>query len=543
METLRVVQLGAIGSGKTAFFNRLTSSNEPEISGGPSVTKQVVVGYITDTDIEIIDTPGFESESDKLLHVAGVVAALSLGNVNRILVFVKFERDDRMISSIRQILSPIKRYKDIVTIIVTHLDYSRNINEDQDRFSKRIKQDFNLDSILFYSNTDSNCQTIAKGVEEIITKSQFKSIQLQDSEIFSQFDLLQLDDQNQTLLEKNQTVILRQFRKIAGIYKFYIEQIDLENPQLIDILHELTFDIKSIANKCVEEFENLHGDVLNEFYDVQGVNIRYLHHIYLKKQIKLDLNNVIILAQKTMTKSKYHCYNFIKLCPNCKQPWIKVVGCDGLTKCGNRILPFEKDEIIDQASAPKKYQFMIEDNQLKVQAEDNQINNLTESEEFSYKLNELYKYFRKDRHFQEYLGQDFSKDAFLQLLQEKFGKILKGTILKINDDTKGKIIQQLKVYFYSLFKVSLKKEDQDKLIGCGITFNWAEQPPLRGPELNELLSQDLIDFFNRDQEKLLKDEAYFLEQSYKKLVKDAIEDQKHQKKILKSKTQPKGLQL
>lgn len=39
MKTLRVVQLGAIGSGKTAFFNRITSSNEPEVSGGDSVTK------------------------------------------------------------------------------------------------------------------------------------------------------------------------------------------------------------------------------------------------------------------------------------------------------------------------------------------------------------------------------------------------------------------------------------------------------------------------------------------------------------------------
>lgn len=38
----------------------------------------------------------------------------------------------------------------------------------------------------------------------------------------------------------------------------------------------------------------------------------------------------------------------------------------------------------------------------------------------------------------------------------------------------------------------------NKSIGCGIKFNWSEQPPLSGPELNELLSQDLIDFFNRD---------------------------------------------
>lgn len=45
---------------------------------------------------------------------------------------------------------------------------------------------------------------------------------------------------------------------------------------------------------------------------------------------------------------------------------MKVVGCDGDTICGNRILPFEKDEIIGQASAPKKFEIKIIDDQLRV---------------------------------------------------------------------------------------------------------------------------------------------------------------------------------
>ncbi|CAD8180580.1 unnamed protein product [Paramecium pentaurelia] len=534
MKTLSVVQLGVIGSGKTAFFNLITSSNEPEISGGPSVTKQVVVGQAIIGDFEIIDTPGFESESDKLLHAAGVVAALTIRDVNRILIFVKFERDDRMISSIRQVLSPIRRYKDIVTIVVTHFDYSRNQIEDQDRIQKRIKSEFNLDSILFYSKIYSDQVDISLKISNIITQSEFKSIQLQDSEIFSQFDLLQLDDYNQTKLEKNQTAILRQFRKIARIYRQFIEQIDLNDPLVIDILHELTLDIKAVANQHVEEFERLHGEELNEFYDVQGVNIRYLHHIYLKKQIRLDLINVINLSQKTMTKSQIHFYNFIKLCPNCKQPWIKVVGCDGETKCGNRILPFEKDEIIGQASAPKKFEIKIIDNQLRVdiiQNIDDQYS--TVNEEANSKFNQLYEYFKNDIHFQKYLGDNFDRQTFLNLMKEKLGKVMDDLYKKINNESKGKVIEQLKIYFYSLFKVENQDYNTNKSIGCGIKFNWSEQPPLSGPELNELLSQDLIDFFNRDQEKLLKDEAYFLEQSYKKLVKDAIDEQKKNKKIIK----------
>lgn len=44
--------------------------------------------------------------------------------------------------------------------------------------------------------------------------------------------------------------------------------MDLNDPLVIDILHELTLDIKAVANQHVEEFERLHGEELNEFYDV-----------------------------------------------------------------------------------------------------------------------------------------------------------------------------------------------------------------------------------------------------------------------------------
>ncbi|CAD8170807.1 unnamed protein product [Paramecium octaurelia] len=535
MKTFRIALLGSIGSGKTAFFNRITSSNEPEISGGPSVTKKVVVGQATEGEFEVIDTPGFESESDKLLHAAGVIAALTLGEVNRILIFAKFERDDRMVSSIRQILSPIRRYKDIVTILVSHFDHSRNIADDQDRFSQRIKSDFNIDSILFYSILSFDNVDISMKIFNIIQQSEYRSIQLQDSEIFSQFDLLQLDDYNQTKLEKNQTAILRQFRKTARIYKYFIESIDLNDPLLIDILHELTKDIKAVANQHVEEFEILHGDELNQFYDVQGVNIRYLHHIYLKKQIWLDLNNVIKLAQTTMTKSQIHIQHFIKLCPYCKQPWMKVFGCDGETKCGNRILPFEQDEIIGQASAPKKFQIKIVDNQLQVDIvcpTSQQYS--TVNEEISSKFNYIYQYFKTDIHFQKHLGQNFTILDLWNLMNQEFKNRLNDICKRINNENKGKALEQLRIYFYSFFKVENKDDNSDKSIGCGRKFNWSEQPPLSGPELNELLSQDLIDFFNRDQEKLLKDEAYFLELSYQKLVKQAIEEQKKNTKILSS---------
>ena len=103
---------------------------------------------------------------------------------------------------------------------------------------------------------------------------------------------------------------------------------------------------------------------MNEFYDTDGVNIRYLHHIYLKKEIRLDLDSVIQEAQKKMKESNKHCFNWIKQCPYCGLVWIKVVGCDSETTCGNRVF-CDYDELSEENSL-NKYEIFVSNNTVEV---------------------------------------------------------------------------------------------------------------------------------------------------------------------------------
>ncbi|CAD8180578.1 unnamed protein product [Paramecium pentaurelia] len=547
MSGLRVVLLGVIGSGKTALFNNLTNNKELVRQGGASVTKQVVVGEcVVGERIEVIDTPGFEADDDKLLHAAGVIAALSIGDVNRILLISKFERDGRMMNALQQVIAPITRYRNIITILVSHWDLSEHKDEDQKHIQKKIKDRFNIDSILYYSKFDDP-KIIALQILKIIGESKLMTIKLQDTEIYSQFDLLTLNYECQDKLEQNKINILKEFRKTAKVFINYInEGVNLNDPQAVDILHSISLEIKNIARQQIEQFEKQHGEELNKFYDTNGVNVRYLHHIYLKKEIKKDLEQVIKLAQEKMTKSNNHCFQCLKQCPYCKLIWIKVAGCDGVTTCGNRVHSFT-DEVLKSFSTPSRYLIKIESDKLvlkKIEVVNNNKIQIQKQKSDSVE-DEVYQLLKDDYYLKNLLGVNFTKDQLMKLIKEKrkfklFSFEFIYSLLKQGFD-QGEIINWL----YEELDIVRESEQQTnikiKKFGCGQNLVWSELPPLSGPELNELLSIELIDYFS-DQAQLIDDESKFLEKTYKELVNQAIQEQFINKKILKQQQQSVSVQ-
>ncbi|CAD8170809.1 unnamed protein product [Paramecium octaurelia] len=531
MDGLRVVLVGVIGSGKTAFFNNLTKNQEPVKHGGASVTKQVVVGQcIFGEQFEVIDTPGFEADEDKLLHAAGVIAALSIGDVNRILVITKFERDGVMMSALQQVIAPINRYRNMITIVVSHWDLSENIEQDQQRLAKKIKDKFNIGSILYYSKFNDP-KIIALQVQKIAIESKLTTIKLQDTEIFSQFNLLSLNYECQNKLEIDKEQIIKQFRKTAQLFiKYITEEVNLDDPKAVDILHFISLEVKNIANKQVEQFEIQHGDWLNEFYDTNGINVSYLHHIYLKKEIKRDLEQVIKLAQDKMTKSKNHCFYCLKQCPYCKLIWIKVAGCDGETTCGNRVYT-SSDSLLKNSSTKSRYKFELEPNKLvlkEIQPMNTQ--NQFQTQESSSTQEQIYQLIRDDKYLKKLLGQDFTMDQFEMLLlknKREYGSLyLIYSLISSNDEN-----DTIQMIYYILDIKSDSEVQKCKRFGCGQKLIWSELPPLSGPELNELLSIELIDYFN-DQAQLISDESKFLEAAYKDLVNQAIQEQYKNKKVI-----------
>lgn len=71
------------------------------------------------------------SSVDKLTHVAGVLAALTYGLVNRIIIVTKYERNDDIYSNIEMLYRPIYRYKELITIVLTHWDKCEKISDEE----------------------------------------------------------------------------------------------------------------------------------------------------------------------------------------------------------------------------------------------------------------------------------------------------------------------------------------------------------------------------------------------------------------------------
>lgn len=69
-----------------------------------------------------MDTPGYGADEDKIKHVAGVLAALAEGPLNRICLIVKFERIETMMKNIRDLVPAFMNFKVMITVIVTCWD-------------------------------------------------------------------------------------------------------------------------------------------------------------------------------------------------------------------------------------------------------------------------------------------------------------------------------------------------------------------------------------------------------------------------------------
>ncbi|CAD8085603.1 unnamed protein product [Paramecium sonneborni] len=551
MSQLRVVLLGVLGNGKTSLFNKITSANEPVTYGGKSVTKQIVIGQSMHGEFEIVDTPGFEAREDKLLHAAGVIAALSQGNVNRILIVVKCDRTDLMIKNIKKIIGTIQRYRDFITIVVSYWDelkrnYIQNqkkIEELKSELKQEILNNFNVSSVIF-SSIDDDPKTITKDIINIIVNSRFTNIKLLESEIYSQFDLLSLDDDNEKEYNSFMNKIKNAFRKISLNCIKYIKKQNVNDPDLIDKLHFLTLAIKQIANEEVEKFEIKYGEYMNELYDTDGINIQYLNHIYLKKEISYDLERVIMEAQKKMKESKNHCFNWIKQCPFCGLVWIKVIGCDNETTCGNRVNS-DYDDLLTKVNLENKFKIIVKNNLIDIEIEQSNQNQCEQSSEidsdqfYLKNLYMLYNSVKDDVIFQNQYGTIFDINTFHQLICSLIDlTFFRQFCLNINDLNKIESQNQWKQF---LSQNGYYSQIQDKSLGCGKKIVWKDLPPLSGPLLKELLSTELIDYFN-DQEQLLKDEANDiakeLERTYKNLVNQAIKEQlKNVKVIPKQKQQ------
>jgi predicted GTPase len=123
-----VVVIGQIGSGKTTLVNKLCKSNLSTRLLGQSVTRIWKLSSAYGKGFSVYDTPGFGTEKNKLQHAAAIVGALTNEKVSRILVVVKFDKIPTMKASLEVSLNPVKKYLELVTIVVTHWGLSNHLD-------------------------------------------------------------------------------------------------------------------------------------------------------------------------------------------------------------------------------------------------------------------------------------------------------------------------------------------------------------------------------------------------------------------------------
>jgi len=135
--------------------------------GGETVTRSVFSspsGF--GEKFNIMDTPGTLADEDKLAHAINLRMALIERPLSRIFLFIKFERHGAMIKNLAEQLFFLQKWKDLITVVVTHWDREvTNANKAEYEMTKKklLEKNDIVDSFIFIgikANPESACKAI-----------------------------------------------------------------------------------------------------------------------------------------------------------------------------------------------------------------------------------------------------------------------------------------------------------------------------------------------------------------------------------------------
>ncbi|CAK63694.1 unnamed protein product (macronuclear) [Paramecium tetraurelia] len=369
----RVVLIGFIGCGKTTLFNKICNTDFKVKQGGQSDTRQVFLKESCHGQgFRVLDTPGFGSSIKKIEHAVGVLNALTEGPLNQIFLVVKWERLGLMRKYIKDMVLIFMRYRNLVTIAVTHMDIAEKntLEKDKLEFANAMKS-FGLYSIVYFSIHDSKKQ-ICFDIDKIILRTEQQKVDLTETEFYTHFDLIEYMEELEMNLEVAKGQIVANFNKISKVVVKFIQEFDVNDKKISTVMHYLALEVKRLAEKEISEFERKNNDIFSQLYEqCSDPVIAYLVDFALKKELMDQVDNIVKLTQLKILNDQEHFFHYIKACPNCGLIWLKVSGCEGATNCGN--FP-DVDEYFNSYKETQKYKFDITEKGVKFQEMPN-INN------------------------------------------------------------------------------------------------------------------------------------------------------------------------
>ncbi|CAD8126935.1 unnamed protein product [Paramecium sonneborni] len=470
MNKKQIVLIGFTGSGKTTFFNLICKTQQLVQSGGNSVTRQTFLKASSyGSGFRVLDTPGFGSKQEKIIHAVGVLNALSEGPVHQIFLIVKWERLDMMQDFIKNMVTKFMRYRYLLTVTVTHWDTVDKSTVSQNKQQViDLSKSYGINSVIFVSKYDPG-EKICQQIDSILNKCEAEQVELTETEFYSNFDLLELQGELELSLECTKGEVIAKFRRIATVIKKFIEDFDGNNSSIHEIMHYLTLETKAVAENLISDFEIKNNAKFSQLYTQhKNPGLAYLIHFELKKELVMEIEEIIKLTQLKMKDDKAHFFNFIKACPHCGLIWLKVSGCEGETTCG--AFPI-KDEYFHDYKMPQKYEFKITENGINYK-----VNQVPQKQENKIQL----------------------KSSFLRFFMKK----------QDWDD-------------------EYKEPPKENLKGCGRKIVWDQIPDLSYQQLKILIDPGVLDYFAKEVPKEeLKDKLIKAQLSIKQQVEQAKIDLK-----------------
>ncbi len=117
--------MGRIGDGKTTLKNMLCGTAHEAGVASNSMTRKLFVNTVScgEDPFDIIDTPGTESNKDRLGHAYVLWNGLKARELNTIFILMKYEsRYDLLVRKYENAVKQIDNYEDKVVILISHLD-------------------------------------------------------------------------------------------------------------------------------------------------------------------------------------------------------------------------------------------------------------------------------------------------------------------------------------------------------------------------------------------------------------------------------------
>ncbi|CAD8204869.1 unnamed protein product [Paramecium pentaurelia] len=499
----QVVLIGYIGHGKTTLFNKICQKKQPVQFGGPSVTRESVLSQSAYGEgFNLIDTPGLGTDKDKLAHVICIATALTFGLIHQILIVVQLERLATMKERLRPMIQQqFKRFKDIITVVVTHWDKAEEPEKRKQELIDLIKG-YNVKSMIFVSKETSGkdlCQMIDVTLQNCDQQGKI-------SEIQSHFDIIDLTDDVIDQLNNAKGQVSVKFDKTAKAIKGFIKNFSDTDPTMPEVMHQLTLAIKDYADETILKFQKDNMDLFNDLYSrLEDDKLVYLIDAQLKQELIIQVNGLVSLAQEKMKISKQQCFNYIKQCPYCGEIWMKVYGCNEETFCGK--LPENEDQHFKQSKIPRRFQFQFQEsgviyNDLQIQFSE------VDKSDLLYNQLEFFRSNNQDRQREQFF--EMQRQSIYNPLENAHPfEILKGLISNRSEQIQPRPIQQrnmqprlipprhipsvLKNNFQFIYQDHSIFERKGK-IGCGKSFIWRELKPLSQEQLKELLDPGVLDY-------------------------------------------------